>query len=116
MENLSDLALQQIAQYFQVLAEPTRLRILNSLREEQRSVGELAEICQCSLANVSRHLSQLAKQGLVARESQGTTAFYGIADPAVYELCDLVCGNIDRHFRLQAKTQRAFAAVQRRKS
>ena len=102
MQDLSEQALIQVAQYFSALAEPTRLRILNHLREQEQNVGELAEHCQCSQANVSRHLSTLAKHGLVARESRGTAVYYRIADPAIYALCDLVCGNVARQLETQA--------------
>ena len=102
MEGLSDQALTQVAQYFSALAEPTRLRILNCLRQQEHNVGELAERCGCSQANVSRHLSTLAKHGLVAREGRGTAVYYRIADPAIYALCDLVCGNVARQLETQA--------------
>lgn len=102
MEGLSDQALTQVAHYFAALAEPNRLRILNCLRSGELNVGELAERCQCSQANVSRHLSTLAKHGLVKREGRGTTVFYQIADPAIYALCDLVCGNVARQLEAQA--------------
>ena len=102
MDGLSDQALIQIAHYFSALAEPTRLRILNCLREKEQNVGELAEHCACSQANVSRHLSTLAKHGLVARESRGTSVYYHIADESIYQLCDLVCGNVARQFEAQA--------------
>lgn len=101
MEGMSDQALIQVARYFSALAEPTRLRILNCLREREHNVGELAEHCNCSQANVSRHLSTLAKHGLVTREGRGTTVFYRIADPSVYALCDLVCGNVARQLQNQ---------------
>jgi DNA-binding transcriptional ArsR family regulator len=97
MQDLSEQALVQVAQYFSALAEPTRLRILNHLREQELNVGDLALLCDCSQANVSRHLSTLAKHGLVERESRGTAVYYRIADPTIYELCDLVCGNVAKH-------------------
>lgn len=101
MEDLSDLALAQVANYFSALAEPMRLRILNTLRNKEQNVGELAEICACSQANVSRHLSTLAKHGLVIREGRGTSVYYRIADPSIYALCDLVCGNVARQLASQ---------------
>lgn len=102
MQDLSEQALIQVAQYFSALAEPTRLRILNHLRDHEQNVGELAEHCECSQANVSRHLSTLAKHGLVARESRGTSVYYKIADPSIYALCDLVCGNVAKQLETQA--------------
>lgn len=102
MQDLSEQALAQVAQYFSALAEPTRLRILNHLREHELNVGDLALLCDCSQANVSRHLSTLAKHGLVSRESRGTAVYYRIADPAIYALCDLVCGNVAKQLKTQA--------------
>ena len=90
MKNLPPEALQQVASYFQTLAEPTRLRILNLLREGEHNVGELAQLCGYTAANVSRHLSLMTQQGFVTRESRGTSVYYRIADPSVYALCDLV--------------------------
>ena len=109
MEGLSTEALQQVAAYFQVLSEPTRLQILNLLRSGERSVGELAQLCGYTSANISRHLAFLTRQGLVARESRGTSGYYRIADESVYALCDLVCGSIARQLERSAKGRQVFA-------
>jgi len=109
MEGLSSEALQQVAEYFQVLSEPTRLQILNILRHGERNVGELAQLCSCTSANVSRHLAQLTRHGLVAREGRGTSVYYRIADQSVYDLCDLVCGNIARQHDRAASDRRLFS-------
>jgi DNA-binding transcriptional ArsR family regulator len=108
MEGLPDEALAQVAAYFQALSEPTRLQILNLLRQGERSVGELAQLCGYSSANISRHLALLTQHGLVRRESRGNSAFYSIADASVYALCDLVCGNIARQFERTAQGRAAF--------
>ena len=110
MQDLPDEALAQVAAYFQALSEPTRLQILNLLRGGERSVGELAQLCGYSSANVSRHLALLTQHGLVKRESRGNSAFYSMADASVYALCDLVCGNIARQFERTAAGRAAFAA------
>ena len=109
MEGLPDEALAQVAAYFQVLSEPTRLQILNLLRVQERNVGELAQLCGHSSANISRHLALLTQHGLVQRESRGNSAFYCIADASVYALCDLVCGSIARKFDRLAAERAAFA-------
>lgn len=108
MQGLPDAALERVAAFFQVLSEPNRLRLLNLLRDQERNVGELASLCGSTPANVSRHLSQLQQQGLVVRESRGTSAYYRIADAAVYELCDLVCGQIARQAQRQVDERAAF--------
>ena len=111
MEGLSPVALEQVAAYFQALSEPTRLQILNLLRDGELNVGELAQRCGFTSANISRHLGYLTRQGLVERESRGTSVYYRIADASVYALCDLVCGNIARHHERSAPGTRAFAGV-----
>ncbi len=109
MQGLPPEALEQVAAYFQALSEPTRLRILNLLREGERNVGDLAQACGYTAANVSRHLAMLMQHGLVARESRGTSVYYRIADESVYALCDLVCGNIARKLERSAPGTAAFA-------
>jgi DNA-binding transcriptional ArsR family regulator len=109
MEGLSPQALEQVAAYFQALSEPTRLQILNLLRSGERNVGELAQLCGYTSANVSRHLAFLMQQGLVQRESRGTAAYYRIADESVYALCDLVCGSIARQLERASSERKAFA-------
>ena len=108
MEGLPNEALAQVAAYFQALSEPTRLQVLNFLRGQERSVGELAQLCGSSPANISRHLALLTQHGLVMREARGNSAYYRIADPSVYALCDLVCGNIARRFERTAAARAAF--------
>ena len=111
MKGLPPEALEQVAAYFQALSEPTRLRILNLLRDGERNVGDLAQACGYTAANVSRHLAMLMQHGLVTRETRGTSAYYRIADASVYALCDLVCGNIARKLERSAAGNAAFAPV-----
>ena len=108
MENLPPEALQDVATYFQALSEPTRLHILNILREGERNVGDLAQLCGSTAANVSRHLSLLTKHGMVVRDSRGTSAYYRIADESIYALCDLVCGNIARQMERAHKSRQVY--------
>lgn len=104
-------AMEEIAAYFQVLAEPTRLQILNLLRSGERNVSELAQLCGFTTANISRHLTMMSKHGLVKREGRGTSVFYRIADPTIYALCDLVCGNIARQLERSAASRAAFTGA-----
>jgi DNA-binding transcriptional ArsR family regulator len=113
MEGLPPEALEQVAAYFQALSEPTRLQVLNFLRSGERSVGELAQLCGYTSANISRHLAFLTRQGLVARESRGTSGYYRIADESVYALCDLVCGSIARQLERSASGRQVFASSAR---
>jgi DNA-binding transcriptional ArsR family regulator len=103
MRTLDDGALLHVAEYFRALSEPLRLKILNSLGNKSRNVGELTELLDCSQANVSKHLATLTRLGFVEREAQGTSAYYRIADPHVRQLCDLVCGHMAQRFARHAR-------------
>lgn len=111
MEGLPPEALEQVAAFFQALSEPTRLQILNLLRQQERNVGQLAQLCGYTSANVSRHLALLTAHGLVARESRGTSVFYRIADESIYALCDLVCDRIARRLDEKAHVRALFVPV-----
>lgn len=109
MKDLPPEALEQVAAYFQALSEPTRLRILNLLRNSEYNVSELAQQCGYTVANVSKHLSLLTKHGLVTREGRGTSVYYRIEDASVYALCDLVCGSLARQFDREAQQRALFS-------
>lgn len=108
MEGLPPEALERVAAYFQALSEPTRLQILNLLRQREHNVGELAQLCGYTSANISRHLAMLTAHGLVARESRGTSVYYRIADETIYALCDLVCDRIARQLEDKVQERELF--------
>lgn len=108
---LPEQAITRVALYFKALSDPTRLRILNALRESERSVGELTTIAQCSQANVSKHLRVLAEAGIVTRTAQGTTTWVRVADPAIYALCSLVCDSVERELEKDVALHQALAAA-----
>ena len=64
-----------LADRFQALADPTRLRILALLRRMELSVGELAQVLGQSQPRVSRHLKILGDAGLVERRKEGSWVF-----------------------------------------
>jgi DNA-binding transcriptional ArsR family regulator len=111
LKALDDQAMGYVAEYFRALSEPLRLKILNALRDRARNVGELTELLGSSQANVSKHLATLTRLGFVERSAQGTSAFYRIADPRIYQLCDLVCDQMARRFATQAQMLGARAGA-----
>jgi ubiquinone/menaquinone biosynthesis C-methylase UbiE/DNA-binding HxlR family transcriptional regulator len=70
-----------LADLFQALADPTRLRILALLRRMELSVGELAQVLAQSQPRVSRHLKILADAGVVERRKEGSWVFLALAQP-----------------------------------
>ena len=86
-----------IAERFRLLADPTRIRILDALRDEDLTVGALHDRVGTSQQNVSKHLGLLHRAGIVAREKEGVQVHYRIADRTVFALCEDVCGGLYRH-------------------
>ncbi|HUP66609.1 MAG TPA: metalloregulator ArsR/SmtB family transcription factor [Sphingomicrobium sp.] len=70
-----------LADRFQALADPTRLRIVALLRLMELSVGELAQILGQSQPRVSRHLKILADAGVLERRKEGSWVFLTLSNP-----------------------------------
>ncbi len=97
-KNLSPESMEKVfsrvADYFSVLSEPSRLRIMYSVCSGEKSVSEVVELCGSSQANVSRHLAALHKVGILLRRKEGTVVFYSIADNATVKMCQTVCAKM----------------------
>lgn len=91
-------ALEIVAARFRALSDASRLQLLQLLFKEERSVQELCELTGMSQANVSKHLSVLAEQGIVERRRQGLFVYYSIGDRSIIELCDIVCGAVGKRY------------------
>jgi len=95
---LTGEALELVAARFRTLSDPKRLRILNLLMQGESSVQDLADAAELEQPSVSRNLSQLRREGIVARRSEGNRAIYRIHDETVIDLCKIVCGGLTEHF------------------
>ncbi len=98
---LSPAALGLMANFFKVLSEVSRLQIVCSLKTGAKNVSEIVEETGLGQANVSKHLNMLTKAGIVAREQKGICVYYQIANPFLFELCDLVCDALTAQFQQQ---------------
>ena len=87
---LSPEAIALVAARFKVMGEPFRLRLMQALDQGEKSIGELAQELSSSQPNVSKHAKILIDAGLIARRQEGNTVYCSIADPSIYELCDVV--------------------------
>ena len=100
---LSPEAIQLVAERFRVLGEPLRLRILQLLRSGERNVTELTTQLSTTQPNASKHLRLLQETGLIGRRQAGTSVYYFINDPSVFELCDVVCTSLHARMSSQAR-------------
>jgi DNA-binding transcriptional ArsR family regulator len=83
-----------VARYFGVLSEPTRLKILHTICQDERSVGAIVAATGATQTNVSRHLALMLQAGVVSRRRDGNTVHYRVADPEFVEICRSVCVQI----------------------
>lgn len=81
---------ESVARYFSVLGEPTRLRILHALCQEEMCVSDIIHVTGLAQANASRHLGLMYQAGMLSRRRDGTQIFYKVADPLYAELCRTV--------------------------
>src|SRR5262245_18279492 len=78
---LDMIQLEAVSRLFAVLAEPTRLAILQQLKDSPRPVGELVEALGAKQANVSKQLGILHSAGLLDRRREGSQVIYSIREP-----------------------------------
>lgn len=77
---------RQFARLGKALASPARLELLDLLAQGERSVEELAEEADLSVANASAHLQALSRAQLVTSRKAGLRVYYRLADPSVFQL------------------------------
>ncbi len=82
-------SIQLQAKLFRGFADPSRLAILNALRDRPLNVGEVVEATSLSQPNVSNHLGCLRDCGLVTAEQQGKFVEYRLSDDRVAALLGL---------------------------
>jgi DNA-binding transcriptional ArsR family regulator len=73
---------------FKALMHPSRLLILETLREGEQCVCHLETVLGCRQAYISQHLMVLREAGLVEDRRDGTRIFYRVIKPEVYQLVD----------------------------
>jgi ArsR family transcriptional regulator len=84
-------ALRQFkADLFQALAHPTRIAVLEALRDGEVSAGTLAQQLQVEQANLSQHLSVLRARHVVTHRKVGNQVFYAPRHPVLIEVIDLL--------------------------
>ncbi len=99
MKKMTPKALNYIAGRFKLLGEPTRLQLLYLLKSGERCVQELTDVTHGGQANVSKHLSLMASNGMLGRRREGLHVYYFIKDQSIFDLCEIVCGSLEDSVR-----------------
>jgi DNA-binding transcriptional ArsR family regulator len=98
------------ASLFRVLGHPARVRILELLREGERSVGALQGELELDSGGTSQHLAALRRAGLVGSRREGTSVYYRVDDARVFELLELGRAIIGRQLAEQQAVLRDLAS------
>ncbi|MFQ6129516.1 MAG: ArsR/SmtB family transcription factor [Candidatus Hadarchaeaceae archaeon] len=78
------------AELCKMLSNPTRLEILNLLRDEEKTVSELVAATGLRQANLSQHLATMRQRGIVLARKEGANVYYEIANPKIIRACELI--------------------------
>ena len=89
-----DRIFDEVANYFSMMSEPMRLKIIHAVCRTERTVTEIVEETGATQSNVSRHLSLMYRHGLLSRRREGNQIFYRMADDTMVELCRSACNRI----------------------
>ncbi|PSN20686.1 transcriptional regulator [filamentous cyanobacterium CCP5] len=105
-----------MADFFKVLSEVSRLQIVCSLKSGAKNVTDIIECTGLGQANVSKHLKMLSQAGIVSRRQEGVCVYYQIANPFIFELCDLVCDSLSVQIDYQSRQFEALESIRIRSS
>jgi ArsR family transcriptional regulator len=85
------------ADIFQALAHPTRIAIVETLRNGEKSAGQLIDQLGLEQANASQHFAVLRGRQIVVSRKEGNQVFYSLRDPVLIEVLDI----LKRYFHSQ---------------
>src|ERR1035437_5508263 len=80
---------QMKAEFFRILGHPVRVRILELLKDGERTVGDLQNELQMNSSGTSQHLGVLRQHGILAGPREGTSVFYAVRDPRMFQLLEV---------------------------
>ena len=90
----SDEVFESAAEVFRVMSAPMRLKIISSLCNGEKNVGELLREIKTTQPNMSQHLNTLYQSGVLGKRRDGVQIFYRIINDRVVTLCRAVCTQI----------------------
>jgi ArsR family transcriptional regulator len=91
--------IEEVADIFKALSDPTRLQILLNLKDREITVSELSDLSGTSLANVSKHLSLLKRIGIVSRRKSGNFVYYTLCNRDILVIYETLRRNIEERYR-----------------
>ncbi len=87
------------AEFFKTLSHPTRILILDALREGELTVGDLQRKLAAEQSTISQHLGALRAKDMVRARREGSSMWYSVPDPRIWQLLDIARDVYERQLR-----------------
>lgn len=108
-ESMEERILELKAEVLKVLAQPTRLKILELLRNGERCICEIVPAINGEQSNISRHISLMQKSHLVTTRKDGVKVMVKVRDPKIFEILDGVSLLLKKQIQETGKLIQKFA-------
>jgi ArsR family transcriptional regulator len=100
---MDERVLELKAEVLKTLAQPTRLKILECLRNGERCICDIVPAIDGEQSNISRHISLMQKNHLVTTRKDGVKVMVKVRDPKVFEILDKVSLILKNQMKEQEK-------------
>jgi DNA-binding transcriptional ArsR family regulator len=91
-----------LADVLKSLAQPTRMKIIEFLRDGERCVCEIFPAIDEEQSNTSRHLNQMQTHGILSRRKEGVKIYYAVKHPEVFEIIALAAAIVKREVKVRS--------------
>ncbi len=105
---MEERVLELKAEILKALAQPTRLKILELLRNGERCICEIVPAINGEQSNVSRHISLMQKSNLVTTRKDGVKVMVKVSDSKIFDLLDRVNSILKSRMNEQSRLLRAI--------
>jgi DNA-binding transcriptional ArsR family regulator len=96
------------SELLKALAQPTRLKILELLREGEKCICEIIPAINGEQSNISRHISLMQKSHLVSTRKDGVKVMVKVRDPRIFKILDTVGIFLKTQMQEQSRLMRAL--------
>ena len=107
-ELMEERVLEMKAEVLKALAQPTRLKILELLRNGERCICEIVPAINGEQSNISRHISLMQKSHLVTTRKDGVKVMVKVRDPKIFAILDQVCAILRNQMQEQHRLLKAI--------
>ena len=105
---MEERAIHLKSEVLKALAQPTRLKILEMLRNGERCICEIVPAINGEQSNISRHISTMQKSHLITTRKDGVKVMVKVRDPRIFEILDTVGLFLKAQMQEQNRLMRAL--------